>query len=375
MGNYSQDPQAALQNAIGKSYTRVRFQQGKPVLDRELNLASDLANPQGLARTYIGNGTPAGDNGFAVSAVNLAGNDFTISAGRALVNGQEIVLANNTTYQTQPTLTHVGNLPSGVSNVYLHALPTEITSAQDPDLGNPNDVHSETAVREKLGWEVVVSVAAVNAPDFYLLAVINTVGPAVQDRRRLGLSTAAVRDEVGLARGSAPDLSTRLVASLAANGTLAANTVGTAQIVDGNVVTGKIAAGAVTEPLLASAAVSNRALANASVTVAKMTQTIVFNGQVAVPAALGAGQLGTAVINLLQIEDPAFLLVSVHFDGPRPVLTAAQLFNQSFTWKMLTNLVKPGGQLTYQHNYSVVIENPATTPISVTCKAYRLNEA
>jgi len=375
MGNYSQDPQVALQNALSKAYTRVRFQQGKPVLDRELNLATDLANPQRLAQTYIGNGTPAGDNGFAISALNVAGNEFAISAGRALVNGQEIALAANTTYKTQPNQSHVANLPAGVSNVYLHALPAEVNSAQDADLGNPGDVHAETALREKLGWEVVVSAAAVNAPDFYLLAVINTVGAVVQDLRRLGLSAAAVRDEVAAARGSAADLGTRLGASLTASGALAANSVGTAQLVDGNIQTGKIAAAAVTEPLLATAAVSNRALANAAVTIAKMTQTVVFNGQVSVPAAPAAGQLGTTVVNLLQSEDPAFLLVSVHFDGPRPVLTAAQIFNQTFTWKMQTNLVKPGGQTAFQHNYAVVIENPATTAISVTCKVYRLNEA
>src|ERR1039457_7107858 len=187
MGNYSQDPNTALQNAIAKGYTRVRFQQGKPVLDRELNLAADLANPQRIAQNYIGNGTPAGDTGFAISTLNIPGNDFAISAGRALVNGLEIVLANNTTYRTQPNQTHVANLPAGVSNVYLHALPTEITSVQDPDLANPNDVHSETAIRERMDWEVVVSAAAINAPDSYLLASINTVGAVVQDRRRVGL--------------------------------------------------------------------------------------------------------------------------------------------------------------------------------------------
>ena len=204
MGNYSQDPQTALQNALTRGYTRVRFQQGKPLLDRELNLAADLANPQRWAQTYIGNGTPSGDNGFAISALNVAGNEFAIAAGRALVNGQEIVLANNTSYRTQPNHSHVANLPAGVSNIYLHALPAEVSSAQDADLANPGDVQSETAIREQLGWEVVVNAAAVNAPDFYLLAVINTVGPVVQDRRCLGLSAAALADEVAQARGSAP---------------------------------------------------------------------------------------------------------------------------------------------------------------------------
>jgi len=37
----------------------VRFQQGRPALDRELNLAADLASPQRLAARYLGNGLPA----------------------------------------------------------------------------------------------------------------------------------------------------------------------------------------------------------------------------------------------------------------------------------------------------------------------------
>ena len=141
-----------------------------------------------------------------------------------------------------------------------------------------------------------------------------------------------------------------------------------------SVQTAKIAAAAVTEPLLATGAVSNRALANASVSIAKMNQALVFNGQVSVPAAPAPGQPGTLVVNLIQTEDPVFLLVSVHFDGPRPVLAANQLFNQGFTWKMQTNLVKPGGQTVFQHNYGLLIENPAASIISVTCKAYRLSE-
>ena len=48
MGNYSQDPNTTLQASLTSGYCRVRFQQGKPVLDRELNLLGDLANPQRL---------------------------------------------------------------------------------------------------------------------------------------------------------------------------------------------------------------------------------------------------------------------------------------------------------------------------------------
>ena len=44
MGNSSQDPDVVLSDSLARGYFRVRFQQGKPVLDRELTLAADLAN-------------------------------------------------------------------------------------------------------------------------------------------------------------------------------------------------------------------------------------------------------------------------------------------------------------------------------------------
>jgi hypothetical protein len=350
MGNYSQDPQTVLQGALAKGYSRVRFQQGKPMLDRELNLAADLAGPERLAQTYLGNGTPDGDNGFAISGLNVAANDFTISAGMALVNGLQVVLTADSTYQAQPIKSHVANLPAGVSNVYLHMIETEVTSAQDADLANPGDVKSETAIRTRLDWEVVVSAAAITTPDNYLLAVINTIGPVVQDRRRLQLSAAALRDEVTVARAAAPDLSTRLNASLASNGSLLPNSVGTAQLADGCVQAAKVAAGAVT--------------------IANLAQTVVFNGQVSVPAAPAAGQLGTTTLTLVRSENPTFLLISVHYDTPRPPLAGTV----SLTWK-LQSVVAKSILAPAVHSYGIVIENPSTQAISVTCKAYSLTEA
>jgi hypothetical protein len=369
MGNYSQDPQTALQGALAKGYNRVRFQQGKPILDRELNLAADLAGPERLAQTYLGNGTPDGSNGFAIRGLSPAANDFTISAGLALVNGQQVTLAADSTYQTQPIKSHVANLPVGVSNVYLHVIETEVSSAEDPDLANPGDVKSETAIRTRLDWEVVVSTAAITTPDNYLLAVIDTTAVSVQDHRRLQLSASALRDEVTAARGTAADLATRLNASLGPSGSLVANSVATAQLADASVQASKLAAGAVTEPAFATGAVSNRAMANGGVSIAKLAQTLVFNGQVSVPAAAAAGQLGTQTLTLLKTENPAFLLVSVHYDSPRPPV----LGTVSLTWKMqsVVSKILLGGAV---HSYNVLIENPATQAISVTCKAYSLAE-
>lgn len=102
MGNYSTNPQATFEDAVQKGYTSVRFQQGKPILDRELNLAADLAAPQRLFQKYLGNGTPEGSDGFRIDNVDLIAGDFNIKAGRFLVNGYEAVLDEDTTYKEQP---------------------------------------------------------------------------------------------------------------------------------------------------------------------------------------------------------------------------------------------------------------------------------
>lgn len=245
MGNFSKKPQVELTNALDRGYCAVRFQQGKPVLDHELNLAADLVSPRRLAAAYFGNGVTAGTNGFFISNLQVGTNDFTIAAGRCLVNGLEATLLADTTYRTQPVKTNVAALPAGASNVYLHVFTREVNGAEDPGLLNPGDVNFETSVRDKVEWEVVVSTAALNAPDHFLLAVINTVSSTVNDRRRLNLALSSVRDEMDTARGSAATLTARLGASLSASGTLVANSVGSPQIAALAVTQDKLAANVV----------------------------------------------------------------------------------------------------------------------------------
>lgn len=197
MGNFSQDPKDVLQDALRKGYTRVRFQQGKPLLDRELNLLGDLASPQRLVAHYFGNGVPDDSNSFRISGLNVAQNDFdfTIEAGRCLVGGYEVVLGANTTYKTQPHTENVTiSLPSETSNVYLRVFSSEITGAEDPSLLNSGDVGFETAVREKVEWEVLVTSAEITTPDHFLLATLDK--NTVEDRRRTVLALATIRDKL-----------------------------------------------------------------------------------------------------------------------------------------------------------------------------------
>jgi hypothetical protein len=245
MGNYSRSPQVELTSALDHDYCRVRFQQGKPALDRELNLAADLASPQRLAAQYLGNGVGGAGGDFAITNLNVAGNDFAIGAGRCLVNGLEAVLRTNATYATQPNRANVAPLPAGTSNVYLRVFEREVTGAEDPALTNPGDVTFETAVRNKVDWEVRVSVAPITTPDHLLLAAITTAPPAIIDRRRLNVSVAAIRDEVTSARGASADLPSRLNVALAPNGALLANAVSSPQIAAQAVTQDKVAASAI----------------------------------------------------------------------------------------------------------------------------------
>lgn len=432
MGDFSRDPETVLQDAITKNYSRVRFQQGKPLLDRELNLLGDLASPQRFAQTNFGNGVRGEGNDFLIAALNVAGNDFTITAGNCLVNGFEVTLPANTTYKNQPRKENVANLPGGASNVYLRVFRTETSGAQDATLLNAGDVGSETAIREKVEWEVLVTTQNITGVDHFLLAAINTAGPTVTDRRRRGLNVGAMRDELTSARGSTVQLSTRLDASLGPTGALlpnivtggqlADNTVGTTKIADNAVITTKIAdnavttqkiadnavntaeivdnavvtnklannsvvsgkiadagvtatklaAQAVTEPALANNAVSNRTIANGAVSIAKMNASQVVNLQVSVPAAPAAGQRGELTVTLQELDEQGFYLISVHFDAPR--VPAAPALSRSFDWKHRVALSKALGNQPFRHFHQVVIENPNTVEITVTVRALRLAE-
>jgi hypothetical protein len=313
MGNYSKTPSSELTVAQDHGYCAVRFQQGKPVLDRELNLAVDLAGPSRLASMYLGNGVAAGTNGFLVSNLNVGANDFTISAGRCLVNGLEAVLLADTTYRTQPTKTNVTALPSGASNVYLHVFTREVNGAEDSALLNPGDVKLETSVRDKVEWEVLVSARAIDTPGHFLLATINTAPPTVNDRRRLNLALSACRDEMDAARGSAVSLAARLQQSLAANGALLPNSV--------------------TQDRLAASAVA----------LPQLKQANVFSGSVTVAPATENSLV------FLTTSRHAIIFTSV-------VMTAG---TGLATWREFVSLTTVGANTTFNRGLRIKNENPA----------------
>lgn len=363
MGNFSQDPDTLLNNSLARGYFRVRFQQGKPVLDRELTLAADLASPRQLAERYLGDGV-ADPDGFAIFALDVTAGDFKIRAGRCLVNGLDVLLAMDSSYRGQPDQTHVAALPAGASNVYLRVSSREVSAADDPDLANSGDVGFETARREGVAWEVVVSAAPITDPDHFLLAVIDTGAMTIQDRRRTGMALAALCDEVHDARGSAATLGARLGPTLTPDGVLQAGIVGTPQLANLSV----------TEPKIAAQAVSNRTLANGAATIQKLASALIAQGQVSVPAAVSATQPGTATIILEAADEPAFYWIATQFIGPRP--TTGIVLSRAYTWQHMTTLARIFvGVFLYAHRHQILIQNPNNAAITVAYRAYRVQES
>jgi hypothetical protein len=349
MGNYSKNPQTALQQALDKGYTRVRFQQGKPILDRELNLLGDLSGAQTLARHHIGNGVPHGSDGFRISGFNFAAGDFVIKAGRCLVNGLEVVLASDSTYKTQPNQSHVAPLPITNSNgafVYLRVSTSEVTDAQDTDLGNSADIGFETALRERVEWEVVVSVPPINQPDHFLLAdFVNMQGNQTSnDRRITGVTLARIREELNTTSGSAAGISARLDNIMTGNALkdnvvtqskMADNAVGTAEIIDNAVNENKLASNAVTENKIHNNAVTQHKIADNSVTQSKMADN-----------AIGIAELQNNAVTVDKIAANAVTNDKL----ADPCVGTDNLYDGAVTGSKLGFLILTSGSITLQMN-------------------------
>ena len=170
MSDYSKSPLDVLVANQQKGYVGLHIQQGVPLLDRDLNLLHDLINAtvRSVFTRYIGNGIPAGVDGFAIRALAAsAPQDFVIAAGAAspgtcMVGGIEVAIPANTTYKAQagvPALTTptAAQPDPRTDIVYLDVSFTEVDSTVDSDLNNGVDVGIETSVRLKPVWVVVVA--------------------------------------------------------------------------------------------------------------------------------------------------------------------------------------------------------------------------
>jgi hypothetical protein len=171
MTDFSLDPDQVLAANLDEGYVGLRIQQGVPILDRDLNLLSDLvaATVRSIVSRYLGSGValrdatgpkPTRSDAFLVTAA-AGDNDFVVESGatppgRCLVNGIEVTIGTNLSYKDQG-LPALAPPAAGTRTdlVYLDAfLSTEETGAV---MENPDDVVVQTSVRLKPSWRVRVA--------------------------------------------------------------------------------------------------------------------------------------------------------------------------------------------------------------------------
>ena len=178
-----------------RDYVGVRLQQGVPIVDADWNELEDARrfDERVLKKWFIGDGVPAGNNGFSIQALTPGGaNDFTISAGgqvgkppdaledagRCLADGREAMIVANITFTGQPLHESNGTAaqqlagqlgvpviaalqaPSADGTViaYLDVWDRLVTPTEDPSLVLPG-LGTESCARKKREWVVRVDTA------------------------------------------------------------------------------------------------------------------------------------------------------------------------------------------------------------------------
>lgn len=195
MGNFSRDPKARADDAVGKGYVAVRLQQGVPILDADWNLLDDLRrrDAETLGGRFLGDGVPTGSDAFRVFS-NGQPNDFGIKAGLLMVGGKVVGIGADTSYTGQPSFNNpavtptVGPLTTPGANAaflaYLDTWEREVDGQADTTLIDAR-IGVETAVRVQRVWSVRVilltdfpaALAAAPAGHlFYPLAQLNRLG-------------------------------------------------------------------------------------------------------------------------------------------------------------------------------------------------------
>jgi hypothetical protein len=155
-----------------KQFIGVRLQRGVPLLDRDWNEAEDVRRYQecSLRRSYIGDGAPGATDFQVVPAPVGADFDFVVSPGRAMVDGYDVWNPSALLYSSQPG---ASKLPAATVadslQVFVAPSVQRVTSAEDRDLANTQDIDLETCVRDKLAWTVGVARAPEQAPAGSLL--------------------------------------------------------------------------------------------------------------------------------------------------------------------------------------------------------------
>ncbi len=218
-----------------KTYCNVRLQQGVPLVDADVNELDDIRKFEVRAylKWFVGNGIPAGNDGFRIDAIGGVADDFWIRAGataapagspnteialryvgRAIVDGLDVIIPADVKYKSQPMYSapEVDGSPQiqpippiqGAVVVYLDVWERPVTFKEDPTLVNPA-LGTESCARVKREWCVRTFPGASVPPppvghSYYLLALlnrnmsgttpVNIAQGDITDRRHTGLSLA-----------------------------------------------------------------------------------------------------------------------------------------------------------------------------------------
>lgn len=244
MGNISRDTFNSL-----KQYVGVRLQQGVPLVDADWNELEDIRRFELRAylKWFVGDGVPAGNNGFAIQAIPGVDNDFLIvggdgtahGAGRCLVEGMDVFNISNIEYSQQTLVDASKATAMGVDPVELLTTPTADTDyivyldvwereiypgepTDDQDIFDRNlingDIGVPTCTRLKREWVVRVVDVSLPAPipasghDYYPLARLTRFAGQAQifandiiDMRRTGLAVPSQHDTRQIVRDAFGD--------------------------------------------------------------------------------------------------------------------------------------------------------------------------
>jgi hypothetical protein len=231
-----------------KTRCNVRLQQGVPIVDADVNELDDIRKFEVRAylKWYVGDGIPAGSDGFRIDAQGpAAADDFIIRAGipaapagvtnytiglentgRCIADGLDVIIAVDIAYKAQPLFAAAGpsGLPqiqpipviAGTVAVVLDVWERLITAQEDPSLVL-SGLGTESCARMRREW-CVRTRAGSAAPvpgnadyltghSYYLLGTIarkltspTVAAPIAQtditDARHKGLSTAALEQRL-----------------------------------------------------------------------------------------------------------------------------------------------------------------------------------
>jgi hypothetical protein len=161
MPDFSRPPDRELARNQREGYTGLHFEQGVPILDRDLNLLQDLitASVRSVVTRFIGNGVAADSRAFAVEPVGSGvADDVVIRGGEegarsCLVDGIEVSLPEDKRYSAQepPPPAEETLIPASGSprtdTVYLDVVVQTVEGT--PELSNRDDVGMQTTVRLK----------------------------------------------------------------------------------------------------------------------------------------------------------------------------------------------------------------------------------